>query len=208
MEDLINLSDEKLVMLYADGLNPAFDIMVERYKDKVYSYIFHIVKCEDLADDLFQETFVKAIVTINQGRYTENGKFLPWIYRIAHNLIIDTFRQEKSANTLSCDSEEVNILNRKELCESTIEDSLVIEQIHQDIKNIVNALPQSQREVLTMRYYKNMSFKEIADITNVSINTALGRMRYAIMNMRRIAEENNIILTNHYTIIGKHVALL
>ena len=195
MEDLINLSDEKLVMLSADGLNPAFDIMVERYKDKVYSYIFHIVKCEDLADDLFQETFVKAIVTINQGRYTENGKFLPWIYRIAHNLIIDTFRQEKSANTLSCDSEEVNILNRKELCESTIEDSLVIEQIHQDIKNIVNALPQSQREVLTMRYYKNMSFKEIADITNVSINTALGRMRYAIMNMRRIAEENNIILT-------------
>ena len=195
MEDLINLSDEKLVMLYADGLNPAFDIMVERYKDKVYSYIFHIVKCEDLADDLFQETFVKAIVTINQGRYTENGKFLPWIYRIAHNLIIDTFRQEKSANTLSCDSEEVNILNRKELCESTIEDSLVIEQIHQDIKNIVNALPQSKREVLTMRYYKNMSFKEIADITNVSINTALGRMRYAIMNMRRIAEENNIILT-------------
>ena len=120
MEDLINLSDEKLVMLYADGLNPAFDILVERYKDKVYSYIFHIVKCEDLADDLFQETFVKAIVTINQGRYTENGKFLPWIYRIAHNLIIDTFRQEKSANTLSCDSEEVNILNRKELCESTI----------------------------------------------------------------------------------------
>ncbi len=195
MEDLINLSDEKLVMLYADGLNPAFDILVERYKDKVYSYIFHIVKCEDLADDLFQETFVKAIVTINQGRYTENGKFLPWIYRIAHNLIIDTFRQEKSANTLSCDSEDVNILNRKELCESTIEDSLVIEQIHQDIKNIVNALPQSQREVLTMRYYKNMSFKEIADITNVSINTALGRMRYAIMNMRRIAEENNIILT-------------
>lgn len=195
MEDLINLSDEKLVMLYADGLNPAFDILVERYKDKVYSYIYHIVKCEDLADDLFQETFVKAIVTINQGRYTENGKFLPWIYRIAHNLIIDTFRQEKSANTLSCDSEDVNILNRKELCESTIEDSLVIEQIHQDIKNIVNALPQSQREVLTMRYYKNMSFKEIADITNVSINTALGRMRYAIMNMRRIAEENNIILT-------------
>ena len=194
MEDLINLSDEKLVMLYADGLNPAFDILVERYKDKVYSYIFHIVKCEDLADDLFQETFVKAIVTINQGRYTENGKFLPWIYRIAHNLIIDTFRQEKSANTLSCDSEEVNILNRKELCESTIEDSLVIEQIHQDIKNIVNALPQSQREVLTMRYYKNMSFKEIADITNVSINTALGRMRYAIMNMRRMAEENKVEL--------------
>ena len=195
MEDLINLSDEKLVMLYADGLNPAFDILVERYKDKVYSYIFHIVKCEYLADDLFQETFVKAIVTINQGRYTENGKFLPWIYRIAHNLIIDTFRQEKSVNTLSCDSEDINILNRKELCESTIEDSLITEQIHKDIKNIVNALPQSQREVLTMRYYKNMSFKEIADITNVSINTALGRMRYAIMNMRRIAEENNIILT-------------
>lgn len=195
MEDLINFSDEKLVVLYSNGLNQAFDILVERYKDKVYSYISHIVKCEDIADDLFQETFVKAIITINQGKYTENGKFLPWIFRIAHNLIIDFFRQEKSENTLSCDSEDVNILNRKDLSDTNIEDFLVTEQLYEDIKNLVNALPDSQKEVLLMRYYKNMSFKEIAETTNVSINTALGRMRYAIMNMRRIAEENNIILT-------------
>ncbi len=195
MEELINFSDEKLVMLYANGLNKAFDILVERYKNKVYSYIFHIVKCEDLADDIFQETFVKAIVTINQRRYTENGKFLPWIMRIAHNLIIDFYRQEKSENTQSCDSEQVNILNRKDLADSTIEDTMITEQIYLDIKKLVNALPQNQRDVLTMRYYKNMSFKEIAESTNVSINTALGRMRYAIMNMRKLAEENNIILT-------------
>ena len=195
MEELITLSDEKLVVLYVNGENQAFDVLVERYKDRVYTYIYHTVKCEELADDIFQETFVKAIITINQGRYTENGKFLPWIFRIAHNLIIDYYRQEKSENTQSCDAEEVDILNRKDLSECTIEDQMVTEQIHQDIKNLVNALPDSQKEVLLMRYYKNMSFKEIAETTNVSINTALGRMRYAILNMRRIAEENNIILT-------------
>ena len=195
MEELITLSDEKLVVLYTKGVNQAFDVLVERYKERVYTHIYHTVKCEELADDIFQETFVKAIITINQGRYTENGKFLPWIFRIAHNLIIDYYRQEKSENTQSCDAEEVDILNRKDLSECTIEDQMVTEQIHQDIKNLVNALPDSQKEVLLMRYYKNMSFKEIAETTNVSINTALGRMRYAILNMRRIAEENNIILT-------------
>lgn len=195
MEELITLSDEKLVVLYTKGVNQAFDVLVERYKERVYTYIYHTVKCEELADDIFQETFVKAIITINQGRYTENGKFLPWIFRIAHNLIIDYYRQEKSENTQSCDAEGVDILNRKDLSECTIEDQMVTEQIHQDIKNLVNALPDSQKEVLLMRYYKNMSFKEIAETTNVSINTALGRMRYAILNMRRIAEENNIILT-------------
>ena len=195
MEELITLSDEKLVVLYANGENQAFDVLVERYKDRVYSYIYHSVKCEDLADDIFQDTFVKAITTINQGKYTENGKFLPWIFRIAHNLIIDYFRQEKSENTQSCDTEDVDILNRKDLSESTIEEQIVTEQIYQAVKHLVYALPKSQRDVLTMRYYKNMSFKEIAESTNVSINTALGRMRYAILNMRRIAEERNIILT-------------
>lgn len=195
MEELITLSDEKLVVLYVEGENQAFDVLVERYKDRVYSYIYHSVKNEDLADDIFQDTFVKAITTINQGRYTENGKFLPWIFRIAHNLIIDSFRQEKSENTQSCDVEDVDILNRKDLSESTIEEQIVTEQIYQAVKHLVHALPKSQRDVLTMRYYKNMSFKEIAESTNVSINTALGRMRYAILNMRRIAEEKNITLT-------------
>jgi RNA polymerase sigma factor, sigma-70 family len=195
MENMITLSDEKLVELYAKGENEAFDILLGRHKTRVYSYIYHIVKNRDLADDIFQETFVKAIVTINQGRYTETGKFPAWITRIAHNLIIDYYRQEKSENLQSCDSDNVDILNRKDLSEDTIEDSMVTEQIHKDIKRLVMALPESQREVLIMRYYKNMSFKEIADMTNVSINTALGRMRYAILNMRRIAEENNIVLT-------------
>ena len=195
MENIITLSDEKLVALYAQGENEAFDILLSRHKTRVYSYIYHIVKNRDLANDIFQETFVKAIVTINQGRYTETGKFPAWITRIAHNLIIDYYRQEKSENLQSCDSDNIDILNRKDLSEDTIEDSMVTEQIHKDIKRLVMALPESQREVLIMRYYKNMSFKEIADLTNVSINTALGRMRYAILNMRRIAEENNIVLT-------------
>jgi RNA polymerase sigma factor (sigma-70 family) len=195
MEDLISLSDEKLVALYAGGKNEAFDILIERYKDRIYSYIYRTVKNQELADDIFQETFVKAIMTICQGRYTENGKFPAWITRIAHNLIIDFYRQEKSENLQSCDSENVDILNRKELSEKTIEDNIIIEQIYDDVKSLVQALPKSQRDVLTMRYYKNMSFKEIADVTHVSINTALGRMRYAILNMRRLAQENNIVLT-------------
>ena len=158
-------------------------------------YIYHAVKNEELADDIFQDTFVKAIMTIKQGRYVENGHFPAWITRIAHNLIIDYFRQTKAENLQSTDDTDINILNRKELSDSTIEDSLVESQIHSDVRRLIRALPDSQREVLVMRYYKNMSFKEIADTTGVSINTALGRMRYAILNMRRMAEEHNIVLT-------------
>lgn len=189
------MTDEQLVSLYAEGKNEAFDVLIERHKGKLYTYIYHTVKDADIANDIFQETFVKAIMTINQGRYVENGKFSAWISRIAHNLVIDMFRQEKSENLQSCDLEDVDILNRKELSEETIEDEMVMRQIHSDIRRIIKALPANQQEVLLMRYYKSMSFKEIADATNVSINTALGRMRYAILNMRRIAEENNITLT-------------
>lgn len=195
MDELITLADETLVKLYSEGKNEAFDTLIERHKDKLYAYIFHAVKDADLANDIFQETFIKAITTINQGRYVENGKFSAWISRIAHNLIIDFFRQEKTENLQSCDLEDVDVLNRKDLSEETIEDTIITRQIYADIRRIVKALPESQQEVLVMRYYKNMSFKEIADATNVSINTALGRMRYAILNMRRIAEENNIVLT-------------
>ena len=194
MEDLNTLQDEQLVSLYANGENGAFDVLLQRHQGRVFSYIMNIVKDKDLADDLFQETFVKAIVTINQGRYTENGKFPAWITRIAHNLIIDYFRQEKSLAQLSCD-ENVNILNRKELSDETIEDSIVREQILNDVRLLVGQLPPLQREVLEMRYYQDMSFKEIAENTGVSINTALGRMRYAILNLRKIADERNIILS-------------
>lgn len=195
MRNICDQTDDRLVKMYVDGKCKAFDVLIERYKNRVYTYIFHQVRDEYISDDIFQETFVKAIITIKQGRYVENGKFLAWITRIAHNLIIDYFRQEKSENLQSCDDQEVNILNRRELSEDTIEDDMVLSQIHADVRNLVQALPESQREVLMMRYYKNMSFKEIADSTNVSVNTALGRMRYAILNMRRLAEENHVSLT-------------
>ena len=195
MKHLSKLSDEELVALYSEGNNQAFDILLTRHKDRVYSYIFYTVKDNDLCEDIFQETFVKVITTIKQGRYTENGKFPAWISRIAHNLIIDFFRQEKADNYIISDNENMDIFNRKELSEGTVEDALVHSQIEADIRKLIKALPHSQREVLVMRYYKNMSFKEIADRTQVSINTALGRMRYAILNLRKMAEENNIVLT-------------
>lgn len=189
------MTDEQLVKAYAQGSNEAFDILLKRHQDRVYNYILRIIKNEDIANDIFQETFVKAILTIKQGRYTETGKFPGWINRIAHNLIIDYYRQEKSENLQSSDLEDVDILNRKELCESTIEDLMIADQTINDVKYLIQELPQLQREVLTMRYYQNLSFKEIAELTNVSINTALGRMRYAIINLRRIAAEKDIILT-------------
>lgn len=189
------MTDEQLVRAYIDGSNDAFDALLRRHQVRVYNYILRMVKNEDVANDIFQETFVKAIMTIKQGRYTESGKFLAWISRIAHNLIIDYYRQEKSENLQSADLSDVDILNRKELCEDTIEDVLIQEQILNDVKYLIQELPPLQREVLNMRYYQNLSFKEIAEITNVSINTALGRMRYAILNLRRIAAEKDIVLT-------------
>lgn len=194
MEQLTKLSDRDLVVAYANNNNEAFDVLLQRHQQKVYSYILHIVKNKDVADDIFQETFVKAIMTIKQGRYTEHGKFSGWLTRIAHNLIIDFFRQEKIENAVSSDDADNDVLNRRDLCEGNIEDSLVSLQIDADLRRIVMALPDPQREVLVMRFYRNMSFKEIAEASSVSINTALGRMRYAIINMRRIAAENNIAL--------------
>lgn len=197
MQNLTKLTDEQLVAAYAKGENKAFDTLLKRHQQRVFSYIFYIVKDKDLADDIFQETFVKAITTIRQGRYTESGKFSAWITRIAHNLIIDHYRQEKSENQVSADAGEgsADLLNRKELSEGTIEDMLVDKQITDDVRRLIKALPKNQRQVLVMRFYRNMSFKEIAEATGVSINTALGRMRYAIINMRRLARENNIALT-------------
>ncbi len=190
-----SMTDEQLVKAYAAGNNEAFDTLLKRHQDRVFNYILRIIKNEDLANDIFQETFVKAILTIKQGRYTENGKFPAWISRIAHNLIIDYYRQEKSGNVQSADIQDANILNRKDLCEATIEDNIISRQIMDDVKFLIHELPELQKEVLHMRYYQNMSFKEIAEKTGVSINTALGRMRYAIINLRRIAAEKEIILT-------------
>ncbi|GHT44231.1 RNA polymerase subunit sigma-24 [Bacteroidia bacterium] len=195
MKSFKTMADEDLVVFYAEGKNAAFDELLNRYKGCIYSYIYFIVHNKELAEDIFQETFVKAIVTIKQGRYSENGKFKAWITRIAHNLIIDYYRQERSENTISNDDAEIDLFNNIKLCDGTIEDHLVRHQVLSDVKKLVAHLPDSQREVLEMRYYQDLSFKEIAEITGVSINTALGRMRYAILNMRRMAAENQMELS-------------
>ena len=195
METLQKMTDDALVALYSKGNNQAFDILLERYKDKLYSYIHFSVRNDELAEDVFQETFVKAIVTIQQGRYTENGKFAAWLTRIAHNLVIDLFRQEKNENVVSNDETEVDLFNDVKLSDDNIETKLVNEQVLSDVRRLVDFLPDNQREVVYMRFYQDLSFKEISEITGVSINTALGRMRYALLNLRRMAEEKNIELT-------------
>ena len=194
MKNLNQLTDDMLVALYSKGENKAFDELLSRYQDKLFNYIYFVVHNQELAEDIFQETFVKAIVTIQQGRHTADGKFSPWITRIAHNLVIDSFRQERNENTVSNEEGEIDLFNNAELCDDNIEMQMVNDQTLNDVRRLVDALPDNQREVVYMRYYQDLSFKEIADITGVSINTALGRMRYAILNMRRIAQEKDIVL--------------
>ena len=190
-----NSADETSAALFAQCNNEAFDILLNRYKDRLYAYIYYTVRNEELAEDIFQETFTKAIVTIQQGRYNENGKFPAWLTRIAHNLIIDCFRQEKQENLVSCDEEEWNLLNNIRLSEGTVEAEIENHQILSDVRRLMKHLPDEQREVVHMRFYQDLSFKEIAEMTGVSINTSLGRMRYAILNLRRMAEKHGIVLT-------------
>ena len=194
MENLNMLADDMLVARYSKGDNKAFDELLARYQSKLFNYIYFIVRSQEVAEDIFQETFVKAITTIQQGRYTASGKFGAWLTRIAHNMIIDGFRQERNENTISNDETEVDLLNDVDLCDDNIEMQMVNEQTLADVRRLVDALPDNQREVVYMRFYQDLSFKEIADITGVSINTALGRMRYAILNMRRMAQEKDIVL--------------
>lgn len=194
MENLTQMTDDKLVSLYIGGNNSAFDVLLNRHKDRLFYYIYFIVRSKEVAEDIFQETFVKAIIKLQEGRYQPDGKFAAWITRIAHNLVIDQFRQERNENLVSNDETEVDLLNNAALAEGTIENRLVNEQVLCDVRSLVNELPDCQREVVYMRYYQQLSFKEISDITGVSINTALGRMRYAILNMRRIAADKNISL--------------
>ena len=195
MRNIKKLTDEQLVCEYANGNNEAFDTLLIRYKQRLFSYIFQMVRDRDLADEIFQETFIKAITTIRQGRYSDMGKFSAWLYRIARNLAVDSFRAEKGENVVSADDADYDVLNRRELAEDTIEDVMVDLQIEEDLRRLVDRLPDVQRQVLEMRYYQDLSFKEIAEITGVSINTALGRMRYAILNLRRMAKENRVCLT-------------
>jgi RNA polymerase sigma factor (sigma-70 family) len=195
MDILNTMTDEELVVMYADGNDEAFDQLLGRHQQVVFSYILYTIRNKNLADDFFQETFCKAITTIRQGRYTESGRFRSWLMRIAHNLMIDYFRQKKNEKTLSNDEWGMDLFNNPTLCEETVEGELVRRQVHSDVKKLVKHLPHAQREVVEMRYYEELSFKEIADNTGVSINTALGRMRYAILNMRRLAADHQMILT-------------
>ena len=194
MGNLNKLTDDALVNLYLQGNNQAFDELLNRHKARLYCYIYFIVRSRDVADDIFQETFVKAIVTLQQGRYNSDGKFSAWLTRIAHNLVIDQFRQERNENVISNDESEIDLFNNSAYSESTIEARMVNTQVLKDVRRLVNSLPDNQREVIYMRYYQSLSFKDIAAITGVSINTALGRVRYAVMNLRRMAEEKNISL--------------
>ena len=194
MKNLNQLTDDELVKLYEIGNNQAFEILLLRYKSKVYTYIYLIVRSRELAEDIFQDTFVKAIATIQQGRYVETGRFLGWINRIAHNLIIDHFRRVKNENTFSADAVDYDIVNNSKLSEKSVEDTLSNEQVLADVVQLIDLLPASQQKVIRMRYFEDLSFKEIAEKTDVSINTALGRMRYALLNMRRIALEKDVYL--------------
>ncbi len=194
MKDFNQFTDDELVKLYREGNNQAFEVLLNRYQSKVYTYIFLIVRNRELTEDIFQDTFIKAISTIQQDRYVESGKFLAWINRIAHNLIIDYFRREKNENNFSVEGINFDIMNCTRFSEKSMEDVLSNEQVFTDVVHLVDKLPPSQQAVVKMRFFENLSFKEIAEKTNVSINTALGRMRYALINLRKIAEEKNISL--------------
>jgi RNA polymerase sigma factor (sigma-70 family) len=192
--DMLQFSDSKLVSIYIKGKESALEVLINRHQSKVYSYIISRIRDEDLANDIFQDVFVKVIQTLKKGKYNEEGKFLPWILRIAHNLVIDHFRRNKRMPTIS-PSSEFDVFDIIKDDAPTRETSLIWEQIEGDLKKLIEYLPDEQKEVLHMRHYSRMSFKEIAESTDVSINTALGRMRYALINLRKLIEKHNVILT-------------
>ena len=192
-ENLLN--DNVLVQRFIGGDQNSLEILIHRHKSRVFSYILLIVKNKELAEDIFQETFIKVIRSLKRGKYIDNGKFVSWVLRISHNLIIDHFRKEKLRGTISNDSLSVDIFNSRKFSEDTIEDQLVNIQILNEVKELINELPEDQQQVIYMRHYQELSFKEIAYQTDVSINTALGRMRYALINLRKLIEEKKLVLT-------------
>lgn len=195
MDKLCLMTDDMLVKLYVDGCDEAFDVLLDRHKDRLYNYIeYHLSDSFLSADDIFQETFVKVIVTIKDGRYSMQDHFFAWLLRIAHNIIMDYFRADAQLPVVTNELEGIDLSGNLDAVESTQEAAMVNEQTMRDVKRLMEHLPELQREVVEMRYYQNLSFKEIATITGVSINTSLGRMRYALMNMRRMADEHGISL--------------
>ncbi len=196
----VSLTDKELVKHYIKGNENSFEVLLSRHKDKVFNYIKMMVKDVDVANDIFQDTFIKVIQTLKKGKYNEEGKFLPWVMRIAHNLIIDHFRKAKKmpkANIYASngEDEDFDIFSILRLDDQNVEDRIVMDQVFRDVKKLLDYLPEEQREVVVMRHYQDMSFKDISEKTGVSINTALGRMRYALINLRRLIEENKMIMT-------------
>jgi RNA polymerase sigma-70 factor (ECF subfamily) len=195
MDQLTVMTDEELAMAYIEGNNRAFDLLLQRTQSKLFSYILFVVRDHDKAEDVFQETFVKVITKLNQRKYTTSGKFSAWLMRIAHNVIMDNFREQRSQNIVEpTQGNDLSNLSSKDLLDTNVENRYVNEQILSDVKKMMNLLPPTQREVVFMRFYQDMSFKEIAETTGVSINTSLGRMRYAVLNMRRMAKQHNVHL--------------
>ena len=195
MKKFEGVTDEQLALLYVGGDNKAFDELLARTQEKLFTYIMFVVHDHDTADDIFQETFVKVITRLQHGQYTDSGKFQFWITRIAHNVIMDWYRAQKNEHIVEPTADnDLSNLKGASVLDTYRETELVNEQVLLDVKRLVNALPAPQREVVYMRYYRQLSFKEIADLTGVSINTSLGRMRYALINLRRMAKEHNMEL--------------
>lgn len=189
------LPDAVLVKNYISGDESALSVLITRHQSKIYGFIYSKVADRDLSDDIFQDTFIKVIKTLKTKSYNEEGKFLPWVMRIAHNLTVDHFRKAKKM-PFQRETEEYSIFNFMSDNAPTIESKIITEQVESDLTRLLDELPEDQKEVLVMRMYQDLSFKEIADLTGVSINTALGRMRYALLNLRKIIEKNQIVLTN------------
>ena len=188
------LNDKELVESYRNGNVASFELLVERHQNKVFSYILMLVKDRQLADDIFQDTFLKIIRTIKAGAYKEEGKFIQFAMRIAHNLVIDHFRKSNRLPMADSVNNEYSIIDNLKYTDRSIEDEMIEEQVYGDLRKMIELLPDEQKEVLNMRMYADMSFKEIADATNVSINTALGRMRYALINLRKMVKDYNLTL--------------
>ncbi len=186
--------DQELVQSFVAGDQASMEVLVKRHKDRVYTYILLIVKNQMLAEDIFQETFIKVIRSLKRGKYSDRGIFVSWVIRIAHNLIIDHYRKAKHLQTVSNEESEMDIFNSQKFSDKNIEDIIVKEQIENDVRSLIEQLPADQKEVVLLRHYGDLSFKEISDLTNVSINTALGRMRYALINLRKLIEEKNLSL--------------
>jgi RNA polymerase sigma factor (sigma-70 family) len=190
-----SISDQELINEYLSGKQSSLEKLIQRHQNRIFAYILMVVKDKSLADDIFQDTFIKVINTLRTGAYKEEGKFIQWVMRIAHNLIIDHFRKAKRLPIVDVKDNDFDIFDTIKYTDDSVETRMIVEQIHEDVRKLIEYLPPEQKEVLLMRHYADMSFKDIAEQTEVSINTALGRMRYALINLRKLVEKKDIILT-------------